>query len=423
MAGFSYRVVSSVLHDADAVEKIFSGFEGFLRERGGRRVESADPQELPPFFFILTGGTEGQVKEFLSRNSRTDVRPHPLTLLAHPGHNSLPAALEIAAWAVQQGGTARLVPLGTPDDALGCAALDEAIRLDAMGRAMRATRIGAVGAASDWLVASSQGADAAARNWGCTLVPIPLDELFQGMGTARNAPRAQREMAAKEFLEQASFCSEPSGEDLARSDSILTSLGSIVLAHRLDALTLRCFDLVTGDGSTGCYALSRLADEGIEAGCEGDIPSILALRWMRFLSGKAAWMANPSRITMDAAGGRAHIHLAHCTVPRSMLSGYGIRSHFESGLGLAIAGSFEPGPVTLVRIGGKELEKAWVAEGMLIESPHEEGLCRTQAVVELDEASMAAYLREPLGNHFVMGLGHYGGLARAYLAREKIQIL
>lgn len=423
MAGFSYKVVSSVLHDTAAVEKIFSGFEGLLRERGGKRIEDIDPEGLPPFFFILTGGTEGQVKEFLRSAARSDGRLYPLTLIAHPGHNSLPAALEIAAWAVQQGGTARLVQTGSPDDARGLEALEEAIRLDAIGRAMRATRIGAVGAASEWLVASSQGAEAAARSWGCEFVPVSLDELYEGMGKARKALPAGLGTAAKEFMEQASFSSEPSDEDLARSDSILDSLAAIVLSHRLDALTLRCFDLVTGDGSTGCYALSRLADEGIEAGCEGDIPSILALRWMRLLSGKAAWMANPSRIDREETGGRARIHLAHCTVPRSMLSGYGIRSHFESGLGLAIAGSFEPGPVTLVRIGGSGLEKAWVAEGMLIGSPHEEGLCRTQAVVELDETSMDAYLSEPLGNHFVMGLGHHGRLAKAYCAREKIRIL
>jgi L-fucose isomerase-like protein len=415
--------VSSVLHDAAAVEKIFSGFEGLLHERGGKKVETLDSAGFPPFFFILTGGTEGQVKEFLRKAVRSDGRLHPLTLLAHPGHNSLPAALEIAAWAVQQGGTAKLVQIGSPDDARGHEALDEAIRLDAIGRAMRATRIGAVGTASEWLVASSQGADAAARTWGCELVSVSLDELYQGMGTSRKEPSEKRRAAAKEFLEQASFCSEPSDEDLARSDSILDSLAAIVLSHRLDALTLRCFDLVTGDGSTGCYALSRLADEGIEAGCEGDIPSILALRWMRLLSGRPAWMANPSRIDRGASEGRARIHLAHCTVPRSMLTGYGIRSHFESGLGLAIAGSFEPGPVTLVRIGGSGLEKAWVAEGMLIDSPHAEGLCRTQAVVELDEASIEAYLSEPLGNHFVMGLGHHGRLAKAYSAREKIRIL
>jgi hypothetical protein len=30
--------------------------------------------------------------------------------------------------------------------------------------------------------------------------------------------------------------------------------------------------------------------------------------------------------------------VAHCTAPRSILSGYGLRSHFESGLGVAIAG-------------------------------------------------------------------------------------
>jgi hypothetical protein len=34
--------------------------------------------------------------------------------------------------------------------------------------------------------------------------------------------------------------------------------------------------------------------------------------------------------------------LAHCTVPRTMVRAYDVRTHFESGLGVAVAGDLGP---------------------------------------------------------------------------------
>jgi len=114
---------------------------------------------------------------------------------------------------------------------------------------------------------------------------------------------------------------------------IYHALKKLVADYRLDALTLRCFDLVLKDRSTGCLALSALFDEGIDAGCEGDIPSILALHWLRLLTGRIGWMANPSKITIGSTTVEetgsdtpmAEMLIAHCTTARSILSGYGMR--------------------------------------------------------------------------------------------------
>ena len=99
--------------------------------------------------------------------------------------------------------------------------------------------------------------------------------------------------------------------------------------------------------------------------------------------------------------------IAHCTVPLSLVPKYGIRSHFESGKGAAISGSLPKGPVTLVRIGGTKLDTVWAAEGWLKESPSGEGLCRTQAVIELANDDIDVLLKNPLGNHLVMAIGNW----------------
>lgn len=436
MSEFSYAVVSSILHDRNAIESIFSTFEPFFSRIGGKRVQlDGGAGKTPPFFFILTGGTEGVVQEYLkSLPASASAKPLPLVLIAHASHNSLPAALEIAARARQDGGSAMIIQLRSPDDSAAQASIEEAAGLSRAVAAMRSSRIGAIGQPSDWLIASSQEASAVAASWGAELESIDLGELKAGIdelrrrdasaaeavGTGASAKRLLSEgMTA--FIEGASYRKEPAPEDFYKSDTIFRALRTLADKRRLDALTLRCFDILSLDGSTGCFGLSRLADEGVDAGCEGDIPSIIALRWMRLLTGKPAWMANPSEIVGDEGRGRGKFLLAHCTVPGSLLSSYGVRSHFESGRGVAVAGKFAPCPVTLARIGGKGLDEAWIAEGRLESSPSDEGLCRTQAVISLDSGDIARFLAAPLGNHIVVGFGACAASARKYLALEHLR--
>ena len=436
MSEFSYAVVSSILHDRAAIESIFSAFEPFFTKLGGSRTPlDRGAGEMPPFFFILTGGTEGIVLEYLrSLPPPASAKPFPLVLIAHTRHNSLPAALEIAAKARQEGGSAILIQLRSPEDPAAGASLRDAIALNRAVAAMRSSRIGAIGDPSDWLIASNQGASAVAASWGAALESVNLGELKAGIEETRRRDASSRGRTAagaaaenslsegmSAFIEGADYRKEPAAEDFYKSDTIYRALRSLADRRGLDALTLRCFDILSLDGSTGCYALSRLADDGIDAGCEGDVPSILALRWMRLLTGKPAWMANPSEIVADEGEGRGKFLLAHCTVPRSLLASYGVRSHFESGRGVAVAGKFAPCPVTLARIGGKGLDEAWVAEGRLESSPSDEGLCRTQAVIILDSGDIARFLATPLGNHIVVGFGACAAKARRYLALEHLR--
>jgi L-fucose isomerase-like protein len=84
-----------------------------------------------------------------------------------------------------------------------------------------------------------------------------------------------------------------------------------------------------------------------------------------------------------------------------------VRSHFESGIGVGIEGELPGGDVTLVRVGGRELDRLWVANGEALPEPPREGLCRTQLTVGLDAPRLAELLRDPLGNHLVVVPGHH----------------
>jgi L-fucose isomerase-like protein len=407
MKKFEYILAASVLHDQAGIRGIFDKYEPLLNRAGGLEVAGTTGRKPGDgvFYFILTGGTEAFVLESLKLRGLEGAagKNIPLVLIAHGKQNSLPAALELAAWARQRGRASQVIQLAGTDDAKGQEELEATAALVQSLSAMRKSKIGLVGKPSDWLVASNQAPEIVKASWGTTVLPIAFQRLVEAMETEQ---QGEKRSLPESFIRNASYRREASDEDLGKSELILRALKTLVEKEKLDGLSLRCFDLLTLNESTGCFALAQLASEGIDAGCEGDVPSIVALRWMRILSGKPAWMANPS-VIRKKEGGKGNMLIAHCTVPLSLVPEYGIRSHFESGKGAAISGSLPKGPVTLVRIGGTKLDTVWAAEGWLKESPSGEGLCRTQAVIELANDDIDVLLKNPLGNHLVMALGNW----------------
>jgi len=173
---------------------------------------------------------------------------------------------------------------------------------------------------------------------------------------------------------EATGCLEPTPGDLADVARVTSAMEALVAKYDLDAVSLRCFDLLVSRETTGCLALSALTDAGVMAGCEGDLVSTVGMLWANLLTGELPWMANPAELDVAANT----LKLAHCTIARGMLERYRLRSHFESGMGVGIQGDLPLGPVTLIRIGGAEMEALWVAEGAVVGRGDAENLCRTQ---------------------------------------------
>ncbi len=418
MAYFQYAVVASILHDERQKRTLLGAFERALEKAGGELEslgqEHVHPRNamLPLFIFVLTGGTEAEALRLIQHEKMLE-RGEPIVLLAHPSQNSLPAALEILAKVTQDGGKGVILQADTAG-AFDEKALGNAVAVAQCMKTMRACRIGVVGRPSDWLVASRHGAETVKKAWGPELVDIPFEELLDEIQKIR-AAKPEPDLGLPDLREHAEFFREAGEADMRKSMEILHALKILVGRHALHALTLRCFDLVLQDRSTGCLALSVLADERIDAGCEGDIPSILGLRWIRTLTGQTGWMANPSEIKVRNGSEDAEMVVAHCTAPRSILSRYGLRSHFESGLGVAIAGIVPVGDVTLLRIGGEKLERVWFSPAKVSASPRREGLCRTQAVLSLSADKARELLSDPLGNHLVVVRGDWTQRISAYL--------
>jgi len=401
---FSYVPVASKLHDKRSLSDLLAVHEKALGKIGGSRSDEAVADAAGvPFYFVQTGGTENEaIRRHRSRMQQG--RRGPLLLIAHPAHNSLPASLEILAQVQQESGIGRIYLMRGGDDVQTLAEIGQTARCVEANTRLAEDRLGLVGKSSDWLVASSQRPEVVGNRFGTKVVPLSVDELRAQI--ARDpAPASGPEFAV---WEKAAGAEGATREAFARSVGVYRGLKELAKVHRLSALTVRCFDLVTQDATTGCFALSRLADEGITAGCEGDIPSVVMLRWLWHLTGRPGWMANPSDLDVR----KGEILLAHCTVPMGLVGQHRLKTHFESGLGIGIDGVFEPGPVTLLRLGGANLDRWWGAEGTLVENRHAEDLCRTQVKVRVSPPAVGELLDAPLGNHLVLVPGHVKALFR-----------
>lgn len=249
-------------------------------------------------------------------------------------------------------------------------------------------RLGVIGHPSDWLISSDVDYDKASKLFSTKLVDIDIKEVEEEYNSI------------KEFT-LPSFASSFDSDELSKAYRLYLALKNIKDKHQLAGLTIRCFDLLSSLKTTACLALAIFnSQEDCLGTCEGDIPSMLSMFVSKYILKLPSFQCNPSRIDVD----NNLITLAHCTLPLSMCSSYTFDTHFESGIGVGIHGEIKEGDVTLFRINA-DLNELFVEEGYLEKDLYEKHLCRTQVVLKLN--SLDKLLKESLGNHEIMILGHH----------------
>ena len=388
-------------HEAlfDALEQHFYVNVIFEKDLDSVMIDQLEGKTL---VFIATGGTEGMVVKNYYR------LPKPLTLLTDGKANSLAASLELSCWTRQQGDTCTIlhgdmesiiasIENGTADTPR--ATNDNAMHLQTSPLA--GCRIGVMGEPSDWLVASDVDYALARERWGVEYVDISLDTVNGYYAEIKEEDVAE---LTDKFISDAISCKEPDRNEVVKAMRLYLALQRIADEQKLDALTVQCFSLIPTTGTTGCLALALLNDNGIIAGCEGDLASIFTMLLANRVTGQGAFMANPSHICRETG----EILFAHCTIGLRQTEGYIIRSHFESDSGVAIQGIMPTGRVTVMKCGGKGLERSFVAGGVILENQDDCRKCRTQILVKLDKPEDAAYfLENSIGNHHIIVIGNY----------------
>lgn len=383
----------SDVHDARSIDRVSAPLLNALKESFDlEEIETADLARVDlPMVFIKTGGTE---HKFVNIAPKLVETGKPVTLLAGDSNNSLPAALEILAWANKKG-LKNCLLLHGPIEVLK-EKLTKRIADIKITETLKRTVIGVLGKPSDWLIASHVDYKEVKDRWGVSIIDIDMEEVKSNIDKFSESGALEIHSA----FPNAQFKQGVTVKMIMDAVKIYLGIKKTISDYRLTALTLRCFDLLEPLNNTGCLALSRLNDEGISAGCEGDIPALFTMIINRLITGKASFMANPSRIDENA------VTLAHCSVPMSIVESFGFTTHFESGKGVAIAGKFRQGAVTVAKIQGPALDRFYVDEGILTGSPESAVLCRTQVTIKMSHGT-GYFLEAPLGNHHIVAGGNH----------------
>jgi L-fucose isomerase-like protein len=387
----------SALHDPESVKGVLNHYTAWLKGSYDMKLHpvseagalySLDLGHVAGILaLVVTGGTERLIQSMANFG-------RPLMILAHESMNSLPAALEALPSLDQSHGTAVAFGQNSVELAKVKRFVAAAKALNRMG----GHRIGLVGGPSSWLTYSLPDEKSLEGRFGMKILTIPMEEFDREYERAREPLVAK---LAKEARSRAPSTAEIDYEDFNKSARICVALKELMERHELTSLSVRCFDFINKYRSTGCYAVSFLNDRGVVAGCEGDIPATVAMITLSEVTGRPTFLANPTYI-------KGHkLVLAHCTIAPKLTTGYRYRTHFESGLGVAISGALKEGErVTIARY-NREYSVLRAGEGRIVKGDAwSEELCRTQVEIEMD-GDAETIKQDPMGNHLVMTYGNH----------------
>lgn len=390
MNAITIFTLTSALHDEASVSRITDGFLADIFPDGDYDFAGSDFAAFGSgsldLIFVRTGGTEGIFKSLLPDLAGRGTEK--FFLLTSGKSNSLAASMEILSWLRQQGLEGEIIHGST---SYVRKRIDQLVQVSRVRERLRSTCLGVIGKPSDWLIASGTDYRQVYERLGIWLEDIPMEELLETIDSVR-CDESVPDRPASDAVRNA----------WSGAVRIYEALKHILVEHNLNGLTLRCFDLLSAVGNTGCLALARLNAQGIPAGCEGDIPALLSMTIAQAVAGVSGFQANPARI--DAETGE--MLFAHCTVPLDMVTSYELDTHFESGIGVGIRGRLEVGPVTVFKLSG-DLKRHFAAEGMLTGNQAEPDLCRTQVILRLDPADARYFLTDPVGNHHILIPGRH----------------
>lgn len=347
--------------------------------------------------YVRTGGTEGIFKSIFCKEGSLNIPDGmPVRLLTSGKSNSLAASMEILSF---------LNRAGWPGEILHGSAEEIALRLRDgftkggkshvkeydMGRILEGYKVGVIGKPSDWLISSDVDYAVAKERLGVEIVDIDINEL---VGLAEEPDRKWLEGLKLNPPNKPKFGKSISGKDFSGSMDIYCAMKTLVERYGLAGVSLRCFDLLTALGNTGCMALAILNSQGVVATCEGDIPTLLSMCIAHQKFGISGFQANLSRIDGDK------MLFAHCTVPLNMVEEYSCDTHFESGIGVAVHGVLPAGAARIFKL-SPDCSEMFLEDVEILENQYNDCLCRTQILV--DAPGLADYfLRSPIGNHHVI---------------------
>ena len=236
---------------------------------------------------------------------------------------------------------------------------------------------------------------------------ISLDKVFE---TFRKTDAVEAKELAKRWTEECEV-KEPSFEDIVLSARVYLALKSIMKEIEADAVYVPwCAQLNSGFGTKPCFALAKLADDGIPVGCyKGE--NLLPLLILKAVTNKPVFVCEANGYS------NGMIELRHCFAPTSLadckpvLRRWRDKEHTVTGYC-----QLPKGTVTLVNCGIGDrivVMKAEVVDCKDLEGDN----CRITVYARLDGEQI---IRNLVGREFALAYGDH--VYKAEEAGERLDL-
>lgn len=183
------------------------------------------------------------------------------------------------------------------------------------------------------------------RTFGVKIEETDLKVVFDKMD---NLPKEAFEADMKQMSESYDTTQLPLGH-LENHSKLYLALKEVMREQNYDFGTLKCWPEMGNLHTTPCAVLGRLADEGVNIGCEGDVDAELAQIVEYYLTGSPSFITDLINVDEE----KNTVTFWHCgnAAPSLCNPNYEIqiRNHPLAGQGTAFYGALKPGKVTAAR--------------------------------------------------------------------------
>lgn len=183
------------------------------------------------------------------------------------------------------------------------------------------------------------------RTFGVKIEETDLKVVFDKMD---QLPKEAYESDMNQMSDSYDITKLPEGH-LENHSKLYLALKEVMKEQRYDFGTLKCWPEMGSLHTTPCAVMGRLADEGINIGCEGDVDAELAQMTQYYLTGRPSFITDLINVQEE----ENLITFWHCGngAPSLYDKDYEVqlRNHPLAGQGAAFYGSLKPGTVTIAR--------------------------------------------------------------------------
>lgn len=276
-----------------------------------------------------------------------------------------------------------------------CTVVDSYEKLKKEIRAIRAfaklkkAKVICIGKPNEWKGAEKWGNYRTIRimqeKTGINVKFISLDEIEREYEKMEETENMKEDY--QKFLQSAESQHDLDEDSARNAVKFYYLMRKIVEDVEADAVTINCYatNLIDRIGTTPCYALARLNDEGIIAACEADFSALFNMMMVSYLTDKPCFMG-------DAVYNeeRCNVINAHCSCP-TKLSGYKNRgepyiatSHYESEKGLTPQVIMKKGQEITITLLPTNMESMVIAKGVITDVNMGYPMCRTQVEFKVE---------------------------------------